>query len=76
LIAAAAGCDVIVGDRQTAGAADLFAASPQLAVFMRCAMDIRSVDVAAASAAGVLVTHASAGFGTSVAEWVLGRRTR
>ena len=64
---------MIVSDRQTAGgAADLFAASPQLAVFLRCAMDIRNVDVAAASAAGVLVTHASAGFGTAVAEWVLG----
>ena len=72
LIAAAADCEVIISDRQTAGSADLFAASPQLAVFMRCAMDIRNVDVAAASAAGVLVTHASAGFGTSVAEWVVG----
>lgn len=72
LIAAAAGCEVIVSDRQTAGAGDLFAASPQLAVFMRCAMDIRNIDVAAASAAGVLVTHASAGFGTSVAEWTIG----
>ncbi len=72
LIAAAAGCDVVVSDRQTAAPAELFAASPDLAVFMRCAMDIRNVDVAAASAAGVLVTRASAGFGTSVAEWVLG----
>ena len=35
-------------------------------------MDIRNVDVAAAGAAGVLVTHASAGFTTAVAEWVLG----
>ena len=72
LIDAAQGCQVIVSDRQTPGAADLFAASPQLAVFLRCAMDIRNVDVAAASAAGVLVTHASAGFTTAVAEWVLG----
>ena len=72
LIAAAAGCEVIVSDRQTAGGADLFTASPALAVFMRCAMDIRNIDVAAASAAGVLVTRASAGFGTSVAEWVVG----
>jgi D-3-phosphoglycerate dehydrogenase len=72
LIAAAAGCDVIVSDRQTAAPAALFEASLVLAVFMRCAMDIRNIDVAAASAAGVLVTRASAGFGTSVAEWVLG----
>jgi len=72
LIAAAAGCQVIVSDRQTPGPAELFASSPVLAVFLRCAMDIRNVDVAAASAAGVLVTRASAGFGTAVAEWVLG----
>jgi D-3-phosphoglycerate dehydrogenase / 2-oxoglutarate reductase len=72
LIAAAAGCQVIVSDRQTPGPAELFAASPHLAAFLRCAMDIRNVDVAAASAAGVLVTRASAGFGTAVAEWVLG----
>lgn len=72
LIAAARGCQVVVSDRNTPGPAALFAASPDLAVFMRCAMDIRTVDVAAASAHGVLVTHASAGFVTAVAEWVLG----
>ena len=72
LIAAAQGCQVIVSDRQTPGRAGLFASSPELAVFLRCAMDIRNVDVAAASAAGVLVTHASAGFGNAVAEWVIG----
>ncbi len=72
LIAAARGCDVIVSDRRTPGSAALFAASPDLCVFLRCAMDIRNVDVAAASAAGVLVTHASAGFTTAVAEWVVG----
>ncbi len=72
LAAAAQGCQVIVSDRNTPGFSDLFAACPELAVFMRCAMDIRNVDVAAASAQGVLVTHASAGFMTSVAEWVFG----
>ena len=72
LAAAARGCQVIVSDRRTPGDAALFAASPQLAVFLRCAMDIRNVDVDAASAHGVLVTHASAGFTTAVAEWVLG----
>jgi D-3-phosphoglycerate dehydrogenase len=72
LAAAAQGCQVIVSDRQAAAPAALFAASPRLAVFMRCAVDIRNIDVAAASAAGVLVTRASAGFGTAVAEWVLG----
>ncbi len=72
LIDAARGCQVIVSDRAAPGSAELFAASPQLAVFLRCAMDIRNVAVPAASAAGVLVTHASAGFMTAVAEWVLG----
>ena len=72
LIEAAQGCQVVVSDRQTAAPAALFAALPQLAVWMRCAVDIRNIDVAAAGAAGVLVTRASAGFGTAVAEWVLG----
>jgi len=72
LVAAARGCQVIVSDRQAAAPAALFAQLPELAVFERCAVDVRNVDVAAASAAGVLVTHASAGFGNAVAEWVLG----
>jgi D-3-phosphoglycerate dehydrogenase / 2-oxoglutarate reductase len=72
LIDAARGCEVIVADRQTPGPAALFSACPRLAVFLRCAMDIHNIDVDAASAAGVLVTRASAGFGNAVAEWVLG----
>lgn len=72
LVAAAADCQVIISDRQAAAPAALFEALPGLAVFQRCAVDVRNVDVAAASAAGVLVTHASAGFGNAVAEWVLG----
>jgi D-3-phosphoglycerate dehydrogenase len=39
---------------------------------VRCAVDIRNVDVGAASAAGVLVTRASPGFVDSVAELALG----
>ncbi len=72
LIAAAQDCAVIVSDRQTPGEAGLFAALPGLAAFVRCAVDIRNVDVAAASQAGVLVTHASPGFVPAVSEWVLG----
>ena len=72
LIAAAAGCEVIVADRKTAVGAAVFAACPQLAVVLRCAVDIRTIDVAAASRHGVLVTQASAGFTNAVAEWVLG----
>lgn len=72
LAAAARGCQVIVSDRRTAGPAEVFAACPELAAFLRCAVDIRNIDVAAASAHGVLVTQASAGFMNAVAEWVIG----
>ncbi|RYZ01184.1 MAG: hydroxyacid dehydrogenase [Comamonadaceae bacterium] len=72
LIEAARGCVAIISDRQAAPPPELFAALPELVVFQRCAVDVRNIDLAAASAAGVLVTHASAGFGNSVAEWCLG----
>ena len=72
LAAAAQGCEIIVSDRQTPGEADFFAASPDVVAFLRCAVDIRNIDVAAASAAGVLVTHATPGFTASVAEMAVG----
>jgi D-3-phosphoglycerate dehydrogenase len=72
LAAAARGCEVIVSYRQTPGTAELFRACPDLVAFSRCAIDIRNVDVAAASAEGILVTQASAGFIASVSEWVIG----
>jgi D-3-phosphoglycerate dehydrogenase / 2-oxoglutarate reductase len=72
LIEVARGCEVIVTHRHVPGDAELFARLPDLVAFCRCAMDIRNVDVAAASANGVLVTHASAGFIAATAEWVLG----
>jgi D-3-phosphoglycerate dehydrogenase len=72
LIAAAADCELIVSYRQSAAPAALFQRLPKLVAFLRCAIDIRNVDVAAASKAGVLVTQASAGFVTGVAEMVLG----
>jgi D-3-phosphoglycerate dehydrogenase len=72
LVKAAEGCDVIVSDRQTAGPAAVFDGLPRLMAFVRCAVDIRNVDVPAASRNGVLVTHASPGFVASVAELVVG----
>src|SRR5258708_33125072 len=72
LIAAAADCDLIVSYRQSPGPAMVFERLPRLVAFLRCAIDIRNVDVPAASNAGVLVTQASAGFVTSVAEMVFG----
>ncbi|NDP61005.1 MAG: hydroxyacid dehydrogenase, partial [Oxalobacteraceae bacterium] len=62
LIEAARGCEVIVSYRQTPGEASLFRGLPDLVAFSRCAIDIRNVDVEAASQQGVLVTQASAGF--------------
>jgi D-3-phosphoglycerate dehydrogenase / 2-oxoglutarate reductase len=72
LIEAAKDCELIVSYRQSPGPAELFQRLPRLVAFLRCAIDIRNVDVAAASKAGVLVTQASAGFITSVSELVLG----
>lgn len=72
LVRAAEGCTVIVADRAVPAPASLFAALPALVAFVRNAVDIRTVDVPAASAAGVLVTQASPGFVPAVAELVLG----
>ncbi len=76
LAAAAADCDIIVSDRRAEGGAELLARLPRLLAFCRCAVDIRNVDVDAASAQGILVTRASAGFMTSVAEWIARRDDR
>jgi len=72
LIEAARDCELIVSYRQSPGPAAVFEQLPKLRAFLRCAIDIRNVDVAAASKAGVLVTQASAGFVTSVTELVVG----
>ena len=72
LIKHAKGCEIIVSDRQTPGEAAVFESLPELCVFERVAVDIRNIDVAAASRAGVLVTRASPGFVPAVAEWIVG----
>jgi D-3-phosphoglycerate dehydrogenase len=72
LVEAAADVDIIVADRLTQGPGEIFSRLPKLRAFVRCAVDIRNIDVAAASAAGVLVTQASPGFIPSVAELALG----
>ncbi len=72
LVAAARDVDLIVADRATALPGGIFAGLPRLKAVMRSAIDIRNIDVAAASAAGVLVTHAEAGFVQSVVELTLG----
>jgi D-3-phosphoglycerate dehydrogenase len=72
LVEAAGDVDIIVADRLTAGPRDIFAKLPKLRAFVRCAVDIRNIDVEAASAVGVLVTRAGPGFIQSVAELALG----
>lgn len=71
LVSAANGCDVIVADRLTPGHARLFESCPNLIAFVRNAVDIRNIDVAAASRNGVLVTHAGPHFVDSVVELVV-----
>jgi D-3-phosphoglycerate dehydrogenase len=68
----ARGCEVILSDRTAAAPAAIFERLPDLVAFVRCAVDIRNVDVGAASAHGVLVTRASPGFVDPVAELVVG----
>ena len=45
LAQAAAGCAIIVSDRQTPGPADFFPLAPDLVAFLRVAVDIRNIDV-------------------------------
>jgi D-3-phosphoglycerate dehydrogenase / 2-oxoglutarate reductase len=72
LVAAASDADIIVADRVTEGRGEIFPCLPKLRALVRCAVDIRNIDVAAASRAGVLVTRASPGFVPAVAELALG----
>ena len=72
LIAAAMDADFIIADRATPVPGEVFGGLPRLKVVMRSAIDIRNIDQAAASKAGVLVTHAEAGFVPSVVELAVG----
>jgi D-3-phosphoglycerate dehydrogenase len=71
LAAAAKDCDVIIAHRSTPGEAALFTALPGLLAFLRCAVDISTIDVPAANSAGVLVGHADKSFVPSTAELAL-----
>lgn len=72
LIEAAKNCEIIVSDRQTPGHTALFDNASNLIAFVRCAVDIRTVEVESASKNGILVTNASPGFVDSVVELVFG----
>ena len=69
---AAKGCEIIVSDRQTPGAAEFFPLAVDCCAFLRVAVDIRNIDVEAASREGVLVTRATPGFMASVSEMAIG----
>jgi D-3-phosphoglycerate dehydrogenase len=72
MIEAARDVEIIVADRLTEGQGRIFSNLPKLRAFVRCAVDIRNIDVEAASTAGVLVTRAGPGFVPSVAELAFG----
>lgn len=72
LVAAARDVDIVLSDRLAAGTPEVLEALPDLAVFMRCAVDIRNIDVDAASRMGTLVIRSSAGYSDAVAETALG----
>lgn len=65
-------CQFIISARVPPIGAQIFSSLPDLLACSRVAVDIRNIDLAAASQAGVLVTRASPGFAVSVSEWVLG----
>jgi D-3-phosphoglycerate dehydrogenase len=72
LIEAAHGCAVIVAHRSTPGDAAAFESLPNLMAFLRCAVDISTIDVDAASSHGVLIAQADKSFVPSTAELALG----
>ena len=72
LVSAAESAHIIVSDRNTPGYGEIFGRLPDLVAFLRVAVDIRNVEVPAASRAGVLVTHASRTWVPAVSELVVG----
>ena len=65
-------CDIVVAHRSTPGERELFERHDRLLAFLRCAVDVSTVDVDAASAAGVLVANADKSFVPSTAELAVG----
>lgn len=72
LVRAAEDCDIVVSDRLAAGTPEVFNQLPNLVAFLRCAVDARNIDVAAASRNGTLVVRCSAGYTEAVAEVAIG----
>ena len=72
LAEAAKACQAIIAFRGSPGTEATFGASPDLVAFLRCAVDISTIDVPAASSHGILVTRATPGFVDAVAELGIG----
>lgn len=68
----ASGCHVLICDRATHLDAARIAALGDVAAILRVAVDIRNIDVAAASSAGILVCHASRTWVPAVSELIMG----
>ncbi len=73
LLSAAESCDIIVADRATPIPDSVFERADKLLAVVRCAMDVRNIDIDAASRNGVVVTRAGPGFSLSVSEWIIGQ---
>jgi D-3-phosphoglycerate dehydrogenase len=71
LIEHSAGCQVVIAHRSMPGEAALFDSHPDLVALLRTAVDISTIDVAAASRNGVLIGHAGKSFVPSTAEIAL-----
>jgi D-3-phosphoglycerate dehydrogenase / 2-oxoglutarate reductase len=67
-----AGARALIVRNQTKVTADLIAAAPKLRVIARAGVGYDNIDVAAASAAGVVVTYTPAANAVSVAELAMG----
>ncbi|WP_316977831.1 NAD(P)-dependent oxidoreductase [Shumkonia mesophila] len=70
-VEAAKGCQIIVSHRSPPAEAALFDGLPELMAYFRCALDVRTVDIAAASRNGVLVANAGISFIDATAEMAL-----
>ena len=67
----AEGCQFIVSHRSPPAEAALFDGCPELLAYFRCALDVRTVDIQAASRNGILVGNAPVSFVDATAEMAL-----
>jgi D-3-phosphoglycerate dehydrogenase len=68
LVKAAEGCEVVISDRLAAGPREVMSRLKDVKTFIRCAVDIRNIDVDAASDANILICRCSSGYADSVGE--------